>query len=133
MQHSAACHLRCSRVLHLIERYKDNVIFHVPDICFEEGRKHVLPIALRRGITPARGLGILDDLEQALEVVDRNLHKPYETEARARIERRDPNDWPILASTLLLGCPLWTEDRDFFSTGVATWTTDNIEFYLRPR
>lgn len=79
----------------------------------------MLPIALRRGTTRARGLRILDDLEQALEVVDRSLNEPCETEVCARIERRDPNDWPILATSLLLGCPLWTED--------------NIEFYLRPR
>jgi len=121
------------RVLHLVKRYEDHVVFCVPDICFDEARKHVLPIALRRGMNPARSLGILDDLERTLEVVDRSLYEDHRAEARARIERRDLNDWPILATTLLLDCPLWTEDRDFFGTGVATWTTDNIELYLRAR
>jgi hypothetical protein len=27
--------------------------------------------------------------------------------------------------------PFWTEDRDFFGTGVATWTSDRVEIYLR--
>ncbi|WP_237576071.1 PIN domain-containing protein [Mycetohabitans sp. B8] len=25
---------------------------------------------------------------------------------------------------------MWTEDADFFGTGVATWTTNRIQFYL---
>nr|WP_255779054.1 PIN domain-containing protein [Mycetohabitans sp. B8] len=25
---------------------------------------------------------------------------------------------------------VWTEDADFFGTGVATWTTNRIQFYL---
>ena len=34
--------------------------------------------------------------------------------------------WPAL----LLSCPIWTEDRDFFGTGVATWTTGLVELYF---
>lgn len=33
-------------------------------------------------------------------------------EARRMIEARDPKDVPILALTLALRCPLWSEDRD---------------------
>ncbi len=29
-----------------------------------------------------------------------------------------------------LQCPIWTEDADFFGTGVATWTTDRVELLL---
>ena len=43
---------------------------------------------------------------------------------------RDGEDWPILAAALALDCPIWTEHIDFFGCGVATWTTDRIEFYL---
>jgi hypothetical protein len=31
---------------------------------------------------------------------------------------------------LVIECPVWTEDRDFFGTGVPTWTTDRIERYF---
>ena len=45
---------------------------------------------------------------------------------------RDPDDWPVLASALALGCrPIWTEDTDFFGCGVATWTTDRVQMFLR--
>lgn len=35
-----------------------------------------------------------------------------------------------LAAALTFDCPIWTEDTDFFGCGVATWTTDRVEFYL---
>jgi predicted nucleic acid-binding protein len=44
---------------------------------------------------------------------------------------RDIEDWPIMATAMLLDCPIWTEDQDFFGSGVATWTTTNVELYLR--
>jgi hypothetical protein len=31
---------------------------------------------------------------------------------------------------MMLGCPVWTEDADFFGTGVATWTSNRIEIYF---
>jgi predicted nucleic acid-binding protein len=30
--------------------------------------------------------------------------------ARERIDKRDEDDWPVLAGALALGCPIWTED-----------------------
>ena len=50
-------------------------------------------------------------------------------EELARIETRDPDDWPILATAMALDCPVWTEDNDFFGTGVPTWTSDRVELY----
>jgi predicted nucleic acid-binding protein len=51
---------------------------------------------------------------------------------RVRLLRRgDIADWPVVATALLLQCPVWTEDRDFFGSGVATWTTATVEVYLR--
>ena len=37
---------------------------------------------------------------------------------------------PILAAALALRCPIWTEDADFFGTGIGTWTTDRVELFL---
>jgi hypothetical protein len=31
---------------------------------------------------------------------------------------------------LALGCPIWTEDTDFFGCGVATWTSASIDSFL---
>ena len=48
-----------------------------------------------------------------------------------RMRSRGAEDWPILAAALSLSCDIWTEDRDFFGSGVAVWTTDRVEIYLR--
>ena len=74
---------------------------------------------------------VLDHLSRLVEVVDRSLYEEYESSARERMISRDEADWPIVATSLLLKCPVWTEDRDFFGSGISTWTTDTIELYLR--
>ncbi len=51
-------------------------------------------------------------------------------QAFQRIAVRDADDWPVLACAMTLGCPVWTEDADFFGTGVPTWTTDRIALYF---
>jgi predicted nucleic acid-binding protein len=47
------------------------------------------------------------------------------------LQKRDEDDWPVLATALALDCAIWTEDADFFGTGVATWTTDCVELLLQ--
>lgn len=37
---------------------------------------------------------------------------------------------PVVALALALEAPVWTEDSDFFGSGVATWTTETVEIYL---
>jgi len=55
-----------------------------------------------------------------VEPVDRSLYEDYEKLARERVLTRDADDWPIVAVALLLDFPIWTEDQDFFGSGVAT-------------
>ena len=43
----------------------------------------------------------------------------------------DIEDWPVVAVSLLLSVPVWTEDQDYFGSGIATWTSDRVELYLR--
>jgi len=57
-------------------------------------------------------------------------HARLQQQALQRIAMRDADDWPVLACAMTIGCPVWTEDADFFGTGVATWTTDRVELYL---
>lgn len=64
-------------------------------------------------------------------VVEVGYYEEFEERARERISSRDPDDWPIIATAMLLNAPIWTEDRDFFGCGIATWTSDKIEIYLR--
>jgi predicted nucleic acid-binding protein len=69
-------------------------------------------------------------IAENVEVVDPDGYEAHQADALARIERRDPDDWPILATALTLDCPVWAEDNDFFGTGVPTWTSDRVELYL---
>jgi predicted nucleic acid-binding protein len=119
------------QVLRLLESYEDRIAFCSPDVCFEDARKYIPRISSRRNLDAATGLTLLDQIAHIVEVVDRSLYGEFETVARARISSRDPDDWPIVATALLLGVPIWTEDRDFFGAGVATWTSDRIELYFR--
>jgi predicted nucleic acid-binding protein len=119
------------RVRSLLEAYEDAIAFYSPDVCFEDARKYIPDLASRRNFDPADGLALLDQLSGIVEPLDRSLYEAYEELARPRIASRDVEDWPVVAASLLLDCPIWTEDQDFFGSGVATWTTHNIELYLR--
>ena len=46
---------------------------------------------------------------------------------------QSPTDWSTLACALVLSCPVWTQDSDFFGTGVATWTTSRVKPYPAPQ
>lgn len=83
----------------------------------------------RRGLDAAISMEALHSLLSIVQVVDDELLEHARDEALARI--RDPEDWPTLALSLQLECAVWTEDRDFFGTGVATWTCATVERYLR--
>lgn len=50
-------------------------------------------------------------------------------EAQRRIPR-DPRDAPAVALAMVLGCGIWTADRDFFGRGLPIWTTDTLLRYL---
>lgn len=119
-----------SRVLFLIRKYADAAEFVAPDAVFEEARKEPPPILERRKVPLAPAMAILDSLSALVNTVALERYVRFEQSARQRLVRRDEDDWPILAAAMTMNCPLWTEDTDFFGCGVATWTTDRVEFYL---
>jgi len=73
---------------------------------------------------------VLDRLEGIVQSIDAELYDGMQQQALQRIAARDADDWPVLACAMTLGCPVWTEDADFFGTGVATWTSDRVELYF---
>jgi predicted nucleic acid-binding protein len=119
------------RVWQILEAYEDAAAFYSPDVCFQDARRYIPDLSERRGIDPAVGLSVLDHVGRLVKQVDRSLYEDYENVARERVLTRDLEDWPIVAMALLLDFPIWTEDQDFFGSGVATWTTDRVELYLR--
>jgi predicted nucleic acid-binding protein len=119
-----------SRILFLLRKYSGQVEFLAPDTAFQEAREKLPGILARRGVPGAVAMAILHSLTELIQTVESETYERFEALARQRIDRRDADDWPILASALALGCPIWTEDTDFFGCGVATWTSDRVELYL---
>jgi predicted nucleic acid-binding protein len=119
-----------SRVLFVLRKYAHQVDFVAPDTVFEEARTELPAILQRRKVPASPAMEILDHVAALVQSVDAETYSSFESVARERIASRDEDDWPVLASALALGCPIWTEDTDFFGCGVATWTTDRVELYL---
>ena len=119
-----------SRVLSLLRKYADRVKFLAPDTAFQEAREWLPEVLERRRVPVAPAIAALDLVAGLVQSVGSELYSWQETIARPRIEKRDEDDWPVLATALAFDCPIWTEDTDFFGCGVATWTTDRVELYL---
>jgi predicted nucleic acid-binding protein len=121
------------RVRELLETYEDQAQFYTPDVCFQDAQRYIPVISKERGFNADLGLAVLDQIGRIVEQVDHSLYEGYQNAARERIALRDPDDWPVVATSLLLDLPIWTEDQDFFGSGVPTWTSDRVELYLRER
>ena len=120
------------RVRQLIDTYAgQGVRFFAPDVAFDDAEKYLPPLLKKRGKPDADLSASLEYLRNIIEVVTPELYAVFESEARQRLRGRDDSDWPILATALGLACAVWTEDADFFGTGVAVWTTNRIEIFLK--
>lgn len=118
------------RVPLLLSRYGNQVSFFTAAICYEEVRTHLPTILQKRDLPVAPFMEAIGVLAKVVSPIGEDIYTKYEAEAKRRVQKTDINDWPLIALALSLNCPIWTEDRDFFGTGVATWQTHNIEIYL---
>ena len=118
------------RVRELIFDNATTVKFFAPDVAYADARKYLPALLKKRGIDSNAAMLVLDRLECIVQSIDKELYEGMQQQALQRIAVRDTDDWPILACAMTLGCPVWTEDADFFGTGVATWTSDRIALYL---
>ncbi len=116
------------RVREVIETYCEKVTFFVPEAAYAEAEEHLPRLVIQRGGDPEKALALLTHL---VELIGSDVYGGFEAEALQRLGHRDPEDWPILASALALRCPIWTEDSDFFGCGVATWTSNRLQVFLR--
>jgi predicted nucleic acid-binding protein len=122
------------RVRALIQEHANQVRLFAPDVAFADAQRYLPPRLAERGVPPPEAGRLLDELlfqrlPQLVTPVPRDFYEGREIEARQRMVSRDEADWPFVALALTLDCPTWTEDRDFFGSGVATWTTDRIQLY----
>jgi predicted nucleic acid-binding protein len=115
----------------IITTYTNTIELFAPDVAFAEAREHLPRVLSKRGTLAEPALALLESLGNVIQTVDYEAYAASEEDARKRLIGRDPDDWPVLATALVLNCPIWTEDTDFFGAGVATWTTDRVELFLQ--
>lgn len=113
-----------TRVRGILETYADRISFFVPETALAEAQEHLATLVVKRGGDPVKAMVTLRAMAALGTVVSQDVYGEFEAAAR------DPEDWPILATALTLGCPIWTEDTDFFGCGVATWTSASIGSFL---
>ena len=121
------------QVLHILEKYENEARFYTPDVCFRDAQKYIPVISRDRRFDAKLSLSILDHTIRIVEQVDQSLYEECEDAARGRIGSRVPKIGRLSRQSLLLALPIWTEDQDFFGSGIATWTTDRVELYLWER
>jgi predicted nucleic acid-binding protein len=119
------------RARELIQCYCESTAFYVAELNLEEALEYLAELAPKRGIRADVWQESLASVMTAIQIIPQVELAAAESEARARIGRRDPQDWPAVAAALQFDCPIWTEDEDFFGSGVATWTTATVEIFLR--
>lgn len=119
------------RVRNIIETHCEKVSFFVPEAAYREAEEHLHELVVKRGGDPEKALALLRSIAGLVDLLGLEIYGEFERQARERLSARDPEDWPILASALALGCPIWTEDTDFFGCGVAIWTSNRVQLYLR--
>ena len=120
------------RVRQILDTYSAlGLRFLTPDIAFQDAEKYLPALLRKHAVQQTSVSALLEYLEQIMEIVDRDLYVAFEKEARDRLRARDETDWPVLATALALSCAVWTEDTDFFGTGVSVWTTNRVEIFLK--
>ena len=119
-----------NKVRNLLLDFHEIVDFLVPDICLKDAEKYLPIIFEKRSIPPELGMQVLSDLQCIIKIIDESIYQQYAMEAKLRIRNRDVNDWPIIATAMTFACPIWTEDQDFFGSGISIWTTDRVHIFL---
>ena len=119
-----------TRVIHLLADNAERVAFVAPNIAVEDARRHLSYLIGKHGLDTKTAMATLDEALCLIITIPQAELEPWRDEAISRIGSVDRDDWPILAAALEIDCPIWTEDRDFFGTGVATWTTDRVELFF---
>jgi predicted nucleic acid-binding protein len=120
------------RVRHLLETYAAvGVRFYAPEIAYADAARYLPALLTTRGKSDTDVPVALTYLQSLIEPIGLEVYGLFENEARQRLRGRDEGDWPVLATALSLSCDIWTEDTDFFGTGVAVWTSDRVEIFLK--
>jgi predicted nucleic acid-binding protein len=91
---------------------------------FAEVREYALLLGRKKKLTPDALLLAVAALP--VSIIAPEVYEGSMAEARRLIEWRDPDDVEILALTLQLKVPLWSNDNDFEGCGIERLTTAEL-------
>lgn len=86
------------RVRELVLTHADRVAFFTPAVCYDDARRYLPGLLVARQVDPGPALEVLNGFEAIVRAVDESVYASARADALARIERRDAQDWPILAT-----------------------------------
>lgn len=121
------------KVFALLDEFAGSVEFITAQEAFDDAGRYLPEILKKRGFPKAEielALETLDSLTSIVTPVPEEAYDEFKETACKRLGDRDEEDWPFVSLSLLFGCPVWTEDRDFFGSGIPTWTSDRVRLYL---
>lgn len=95
--------------------------------------RRITAFAEHRGLAARQRASLIRRTLEAVDattvVVPEAVYGQVEREARWR-SWRDPDDWHVIGTALVLECGVWTNDNDFLGTGVPTWSTQTLDRWL---
>ncbi|MFZ4558228.1 MAG: PIN domain-containing protein [Pseudanabaena sp.] len=120
------------KVPSFLNKYVNSCDFITPDNCYQELYSNLPKILQNQnlGVSISPFSEEILQLQEAIIPISEEFYIQYKNEALRRIKKRDPNDWEVVALAMHFNCPIWTEDKDFFGIGIATWNSQNVEIYL---
>jgi predicted nucleic acid-binding protein len=117
-----------SKVGLLILQAQRSCDLFTPEVCLRDAERHLAHLAKSRSLSFELLERSLRNAMQCVEVLSPDFIEAHRTLSQAMI--RDPDDWPVLSAAIGLDATVWSEDQDFFGTGVASLVCHNINAWL---
>jgi predicted nucleic acid-binding protein len=106
----------------------ESTIFYTTSFNFKEVEKYIPILSLKKEIPLEDLYIILSTLP--LFVCNEDFYKNKVKKAKTLIAKRDPYDVHILALSLTLQCPIWSNDKDFENLGIEVYNTLDLIKYI---
>jgi predicted nucleic acid-binding protein len=107
----------------LVEAHARGVTLAVPEPQIVEAARVLIE---KIELTEADARAGLASITTLVNALGREFFAGMEEDARRRLHERAQEAWPVLAAAMTSGGGVWSNDRDFFGTGVAVWSTRNM-------
>jgi predicted nucleic acid-binding protein len=99
----------------------ENTFLYTTVFNYREVEKYIPVLSSKRDIQVENLYLALSMLP--LSIYDVDFYKSKIRQAKVMIEKRDPNDVHLLALSLKLNCPVWSNDADFVGLGIKIYST----------